>query len=73
MEKTAGEESVLKDAMKKYDAAYSQKETFLLEVQRESWRDLKETLFITGKRSEWIKLDRLLNHNSTQKEHWRSR
>ena len=65
MEHTIGEESVLDNSQRKYDAVYSQSESFLLELKRESWQDLKETLFITGKRSEYLKLERLLNHNFT--------
>ena len=38
------------------DAAYAQKETYLLEFKQEHWQIFRETLFTTGKRTEYIKL-----------------
>ena len=73
MEHTVGEESVVNSSPNKYDAAYAQKETYMLEIKSSCWQDIKETLFITGKRNEFLKLDRLLKHNFAQKELWRSR
>ena len=65
MENTAGEESIMGQVVKnKKDAAYSQKETYLLEFRHEHWQIFRETLFTMGKRAEYIKLERLLSHNA---------
>jgi len=65
IEHTVGEESIIKGEQKKLDACYSQKETYLLELKQEKWQELKEILYATGQRAEFLKLDRLLQHNCT--------
>ena len=45
----------------------------MLEFRHEHWQIFRETLFTTGKRAEYIKLERLISHNYKQKNLWRSR
>ena len=63
MENTVGEEFILSNISCKIDAAYAQKETYLLEVSPEKWRDMKDLLLATSQRAEYLKLERLIKLN----------
>lgn len=73
MENTIGEEFILSGIQRKIDSSYAQKETYLLEVSAEKWRDTKDLLMATSQRAEYLKLERLIKLNYTQKHFWRSR
>ena len=63
MEHTVGEESIFGQQSHKTDAVYAQKESYLLELTPERWHLIKQNLIGMGQRNEFLKLERLLNHN----------
>ena len=73
MENTVGEEFLLSGIQSKIDAAYAQKESYLLEISPEKWREMKDILMASSQRAEYLKLDRLIKLNYAQKHQWRTR
>ena len=67
-----GEEALLEArACNRKESAYAESETYVFEVSRERWKELKQVLIHLGQRKDFILVENLLRKNFTQKKSWR--
>ena len=68
-----GEEAVLESkTCPRKESAYAASETYVLEVTREKWKDLKQVLIYLGQKKDFMLLESRLRKNFTQKKSWRT-
>ena len=55
----------------KLDAAYSQSEVYLLGYEAKKWNQIKDMLIQMGLKSDYLRWEKFMLHNFTQKHAWR--
>ena len=67
-----GEEALLEPkVVNRKESAYAESETYVLEVTRERWKDLKQVLIHLGHKKDFMLLESRLRKNFQQKKSWR--
>ena len=57
---TVGEETLIESKSNKRDSCYAHSETYLLDFNKEDWSKIKDIMYRTGNKNDFLLLEKLI-------------